>query len=53
MGQFCLRCGKKMKHHELTHCSDECLLADMKDTRPANEEHNGSDKWGEESDPWV
>jgi len=30
MGKFCKKCGKIMKHPELSHCSDKCILADVK-----------------------
>ncbi len=41
-----------MKDPELTHCSDECLLADVKDSESARQDGKGVEYWKEESDPW-
>ena len=51
MGKFCVKCGKKMKNSKLTHCSDECLLSDIKSSKSLDE-NNGVKSWKEESDPW-
>ena len=40
-----------MKHPELSHCSDECVLTDVKNSESL-EENNGVESWEEESDPW-
>ncbi|WP_255465444.1 hypothetical protein [Nitrosopumilus sp. b3] len=39
-----------MKHSELSHCSDECLLADIKASEPI--EDKGAESWKEDTDPW-
>ncbi|WP_420545309.1 hypothetical protein [Nitrosopumilus sp.] len=52
MGKWCKKCGKIMKDPELTHCSDECLLADVKDSESARQDGKGVEYWKEESDPW-
>ena len=52
MGKWCLKCGKVMKNPELTHCSDECLLADIKNSKTLDADGLGAEKWSEESKPW-
>ena len=52
MGKWCKRCGKIMKNQEATHCSDECLLEDMKKSKSARDDGNGVESWKETSDPW-
>jgi len=51
MGKFCKRCGKIMKKPELSHCSDECLFADIKNSHPI-EKAKGAESWEEKTDPW-
>lgn len=51
MGKFCKHCGKLMQNPELTHCSDECLLADKKESK-SKDEKRGIESWDERSDPW-
>ena len=41
-----------MKNPELTHCSDECLLSDLKNSTTLNPDGLGAEKWNEESEPW-
>lgn len=41
-----------MKHPELSHCSDECILEDIKNSKPLDESSKGIESWNEESDPW-
>lgn len=41
-----------MKHPELSHCSDECILADIKNSKPFDDSSKGAESWNEESDPW-
>ncbi len=52
MGKFCKNCGKLMKVHKLTHCSDECLFADKKKSESKNGNDNGIKNWDEKSDRW-
>jgi len=40
-----------MKHPELSHCSDECVLADVKNSKSLGGD-KGIESWREESDPW-
>lgn len=52
MGQYCKNCGKKMKHTELSHCSDECLFMHVKNSKSVDEK-NMTESWDEKADPWV
>lgn len=52
MGKWCLNCGKIMKNIELTHCSDECLFADIKNSKTLGPDGKGAETWNEESEPW-
>ena len=52
MGNFCKKCGKIMKKPQLSHCSDECILADMKGSESLDEFSKGVNSWDEETDPW-
>lgn len=52
MGSFCKKCGKIMKDPQLSHCSDECLLSDIKSSKSAGEDSKGAELWDEETDPW-
>ena len=52
MGKFCKKCGKLMKNIKATHCSDECLLSDIKNSKLADESSKGIESCNEESDPW-
>lgn len=40
-----------MKKPELSHCSDECLFADIKNSHPI-EKAKGAESWDEKTDPW-
>ena len=33
MGEWCTNCGRVMKYQELTHCSDECLMEEIKQSK--------------------
>lgn len=52
MGKFCVKCGKVMKNTKLSHCSDECLLSDIKNSKSIDPEHQGAEHWKEGTDPW-
>lgn len=39
-----------MKDPELSHCSDECLLSNVKNSESLADE--GAESWNEASDPW-
>ena len=51
MGKFCKKCGKIMKYPELSHCSDECIFTDVKNSKSLGG-NKGVESWAEESDPW-
>lgn len=53
MGRWCLRCGKMLKNSNNTHCSDECLLANIKNSKTLRPDWKGAETWDDESDPWV
>ena len=40
-----------MKHYEINHCSDECLVSDIQSSKSLDETE-GAESWKEESDPW-
>ncbi|MFQ5781723.1 MAG: hypothetical protein ACE5GR_01550 [Nitrosopumilus sp.] len=42
-----------MKNSELTHCSDECLLASVRDSTSLAESGLNATSWDERSDPWT
>ena len=52
MGKFCMKCRKLMKNSDLTHCSDECLFEDIKDSKSLKEDTNGAEFWKEKTNPW-
>ncbi len=52
MGKFCEKCRKLMKNPDLSHCSDECLFEDIKDSRSLKEDTKGAESWNEKTDPW-
>ena len=52
MGKWCLNCGKVLKNQKATHCSDECLLANLKDSKSKSNDGQGAEYWSEGSDPW-
>ena len=37
VAEFCEHCGKLMKRWDATHCSEECLLRSIKDSRSLND----------------
>lgn len=53
MGKWCLRCGKILKNSNNTHCSDECLLSDIKKSETLSSDGKGAESWNDASDPWV
>ena len=53
MGIYCENCEKLMKNSEMTHCSDECLLAFIKNSNTLNDNDASAISWDEKSDPWV
>ena len=52
MGKWCKKCGKIMKNPQLTHCSDECLLSDVKTSKTLDSDGKGAEIWSEKSEPW-
>lgn len=53
MGKFCKKCGKIMKNPELSHCSDECILTEIKKSKSLDKSSkNGVRSWDEQTDPW-
>ncbi len=52
MGKHCVRCGKSVKKPELTHCSDECLMEDIKKSESLRKEGKDAAKFDEKTDPW-
>ena len=42
-----------MKNSDITHCSDECLLDLIKDSRSVVKNEIDATSWGEKSDPWI
>ena len=52
MGKWCLNCGQVMKNPDITHCSDECLFADIKKNETLNFDGKGIEAWNDESEPW-
>ena len=52
MSKWCLKCGKVLKNPEITHCSDECLMADIKNSKTLDPDGLGAENWDEESKPW-
>ena len=52
MGEWCLNCGRIMKYQELTHCSDECLMEEIKQSETLSADGFGAESWNEESKPW-
>ena len=53
MGEWCLNCGRIMKNKDLSHCSDECLMAEIKESQSMNLDGRGAETWDEESKPWT
>ena len=41
-----------MKNPDATHCSDECLLAEIKDSESKRDDGKGIESWKERTDPW-
>jgi predicted nucleic acid-binding Zn ribbon protein len=52
MGKQCIRCGKLVKKPELTHCSDECLMADIKKSESLRKDDKDAVKFDEKTNPW-
>lgn len=53
MGKFCKKCGKVMRRPKLSHCSDECLLANVAKSNSLSKSSKGVEQWGEDADPWI
>ena len=53
MGRYCKNCKKFMKNSDMTHCSDECLLAFVKKSETLTEIGISAITWDEKSDPWI
>lgn len=41
-----------MKNIAATHCSDECLLSDIKKSKSLDKYSKGAESWNEETDHW-
>lgn len=52
VGKFCKKCMKLMKNINATHCSDECLLSNVKNSKSLDKYSKGAESWNEEADPW-
>ncbi len=52
MGKQCIRCGKPVKQPELTHCSDECLMENIKKSDSLCKDGKDAAKFDEKTDPW-
>ena len=52
MGKRCTQCGKPVKNPELTHCSDECLMEDIKKSESLRKDGKDASKFNEKTDPW-
>ena len=52
MGKRYIRCGKLVKKPELTHCSDECLMADIKKSESLRKDGKDAAKFDEKTDLW-
>lgn len=53
MGKFCKKCGRLVKNPKATHCSDECLFADIKKSKSLDKLPKGVEAWSEDADPWI
>lgn len=53
MGQYCKNCEKFMKNSEMTHCSDECLLESVRNSKSLAKTSFSAVSWDERSDPWI
>ena len=42
-----------MKNSDVTHCSDECLFALIKNSKSLNETGIDAICWNDSSDPWT
>jgi hypothetical protein len=52
MAKQCKQCGRPVEIPELTHCSDECLMADIKKSKSLRKDDESAEKFDEKSDPW-
>ena len=50
MASNCNECGKKLQDHNLTHCSNQCLFIQLKNSKSIGE--NPIETWDDE-DPWI
>jgi hypothetical protein len=53
MDKFCKKCGRVKKNPKATHCSDECLLDEIKKSKSLNTTSKGVETWDEDADPWT
>ncbi|MDH5432021.1 MAG: hypothetical protein OEW78_09110 [Nitrosopumilus sp.] len=42
-----------MKNTQATHCSDECMLSEVKNSKSVIEFPKNAESWDDESDPWI
>lgn len=42
-----------MKKLDATHCSDQCLFAEIKKSKSLDKMSKGAEVWGEDTDPWI
>jgi hypothetical protein len=52
MGKFCEECQKLMKNPDLSHCSDECLFEDIKNSKSLKDDAKDAEFWNEKTNPW-
>jgi len=50
MTSNCEECGKKLQYPILTHCSNQCLFLQLKNSKSIGE--NPIETWDDE-DPWI
>ncbi len=41
-----------MKIPKISHCSDECLLSDIKNSESLGKDSKGAESWNEKTNPW-
>ncbi|WP_297592525.1 hypothetical protein [Nitrosopumilus sp.] len=42
-----------MKNSEVSHCSDECLLASIANSTSIKDDQNDALSWDDKTDPWL
>ena len=50
MEDKCEKCGEKLKDPRLTHCSEECLFSNLKNSKSITD--TPIETWSE-TDPWI